>query len=174
MHRVGIVASVDENEHLVRVTFPERDGDAGEDPESFDMQMAVQHAGDYSLPAVGAQVLCAIDDGPEGLGYVLGVIYKKGDAQKAGTKNDRVVAGDSVRLGSHEAEDPVALATKVKDELDALKQHFDTVEAILTGPAINEAGNGAPSSLQLALKLAIQGAPYPDPGDVGADLVVAK
>lgn len=79
-----------------------------------------------------------------------------------------------IALGDESGNDFVALAQKVISDFNDLKSHFSAVEGVLTGPPINEPGNGAPSALQAALSTAIGLEPYPDPGPVAASQVKAK
>lgn len=169
--RVGRVSSVDERKHTARVQFT----DVPDDPlVSFDFPVLVTRPGDYALPVAGAAVVCLVPPGNAGIGYVVGALYSDADAPPLDDAGQRSVASDDLRLGAPDATDPVALASKVKDDLDALKNHFAALEDVITGPPIDEPGNGAPSALQSALAVAIGAAPYPDPGDVGAEKVKAK
>lgn len=80
-----------------------------------------------------------------------------------------------IAIGDVSGNDFVALAQKVLDNFNSLKTHFDAIETVLTGTVINEAGSGAPSALQAALKLAITpGNVYPTPVSVAATQVKAK
>lgn len=76
--------------------------------------------------------------------------------------------GSTISIGDETNNDFLARAQKVVDELNKLKTHFDVWQAIITGAAINEPGNGAPSALQAALKIAILASPYPAPASVAA------
>jgi hypothetical protein len=102
--RHGRVQSVDAKRHTARVEFFEIDGAV-----SWDLQVLVTRPGDYSLPAVGTPVLCAILDGSSGVGYVLGAIYTESDEAPLDDEGARSLAGDDVRLGDPEAEKPVGL-----------------------------------------------------------------
>ncbi len=172
--RTGRVSSTDAKRHTAQVKFTEIDGFV-----SYDLQVLVTRPGDYSLPAVDAPVLCLFLDAPvggdtAGTGYVLGAIYTESDAAPTDDSARRVVAGDDVRLGAFDAGSKVALAPKCKGNFDDLKTHFSAVEGVITGPPINEPGNGAPSALQAALAAAIGAAAYPTPADPAASKVSAK
>jgi hypothetical protein len=167
--RWGRVAAVKDKDHRLEVKFEE-----GEGFTSWDMPFLVQHPMDYSLPPVDAPVLCVIVDGALGVGFVLGCFFTDNDAPPLDDKGMRSLAGDDLRLGAHDASDKVALAPKCKGNFDDQKQHFDAVWNVITGSVINEPGNGGPSALQAALKIAIQAAPYPTPEDPAAENVSAK
>lgn len=169
MLRTGTVASVNAEKHTVRVTFSDSPGEH----ESADLQVLVHRAGDYWLPEKDNVVLCALDDGPEGLGWVLGIVYPDGEPPLSDA-GQRSIASDDLRLGSDpEASDKIAMAPPVNDNFDGIKSHFDAVEAVITGAPINEPGNGAPSAFQAALAAAIGLSPYPTPDDVAAESVSA-
>ena len=72
-------------------------------------------------------------------------------------------------VGDEAGSDFLARAQKVLDELNALKTHFDAVEAVITGAPIAEPGNGAPSAFQAALLVAVNASPYPAPASVATD-----
>jgi len=112
MFRAGRVTSVNEKKHTVRVKFTDGDG-----YESFDLPVLVTRPGDYSLPASDALVLCALEDGPEGIGYVLGALYSEADAPPLDAKAKRSVVSSDLRLGTADAGDKVALAPATKDEI---------------------------------------------------------
>lgn len=82
----------------------------------------------------------------------------------------------TIACGDESGNDFVALAQKVLDNFNALKDHFSAIEGVLTGPPINEPGNGAPSALQAALALSISAPPnsYPAPTSVAASQIKAK
>ena len=178
--RMGRVSSVGSSRHTVQVEFFEIDGAV-----SYDLQVLATRPGDYSIPAENTPVLCVLLEGAHGegrqlTGFVLGAFYTESDEPPLDDEAARAVAGDDLRLGDPDAEDPVALAPTVNDNFEALKQHFTAIEAIITGPTINEAGNGAPSAFQVALAAAINtpfplpSNSYPDPEDVSAEQVKAK
>lgn len=138
-------------------------GDADEpvDPRRHSVNDAVVIPGLFSKPnAESAQT-------PPSDGFVIGV---DGDSGQV------TFSGDSVHFGSGSAtaDKALAMAQKVKDELDALKAHFDAVEAVFTGTVINEPGQGSPSALQTAVKLAIGTNPYPTPNSVASELVTSE
>lgn len=82
---------------------------------------------------------------------------------------------DCIAIGDASGNDFVALAQKVLDNFNALKTHFSAIETVLTGTVINEPGNGLPSALQAALKVAISpGNAYPNPTSVAAEQVKVK
>ena len=126
MVRVGRVSSVDADKHAVRVLFDDADGLV-----SYDLAMVATRPDDYSLPAKDTAVLCLMLPGPSGLGFVLGCIYTDADAPPLSAAGARSVAGDDVRLGDPEAEDAVALAPAVKEELDSIKSELDNVKLAL-------------------------------------------
>jgi len=173
MLRVGRVASVDAKRHTARVLFLDKDL-GGEAVESDDLPVLVAPGGDYGLPPKDALVMCAINPEAEGTGCILGRLYSEADDPPLDDAGKRAVVGDDLRLGSADASDAVALAPAVKQQLDHLKQHFDALEGVIKGAAINEPGNGSPSALQTALKAAVLATPYPSPGDVGAGKVKAS
>lgn len=166
--RVGRVSSVDDAAHTVDVELPEIDGIV-----TPALPVLVTRPGDYSLPPVGALVVCLMIPGESGIGYVLGTIYSASDVAPLSDSGQRSIAGDDLRLGSPTATDPVALAPKVKGDFNDLKNHFSAVEGVITGPPIPEPGMGAPSALQAALAAAIGATPYPTPVDPAAAKVKA-
>jgi phage baseplate assembly protein gpV len=167
--RVGRISSTDAKRHTAQVQLFEVDGLI-----TWDLQVLVTRPGDYSLPAPNTPVLCLMLDHAAGVGFVLGAIYTESDAAPTDDSARRVVAGDDVRLGAFDASDKVALAPAVKGNFDDLKTHFTAVEAVITGPPINEPGNGAPSAFQTALAAAIGASSYPTPADPAAEKVRAK
>jgi len=168
--RWGVVDSLVEETHRARVKFAEIDGGV-----SYDLPVLVTHPGDYSLPPVGAAVLCAIPPGTRGDGFVLGTFYTD-EAKPPGSMGagKRSIAGDDLRLGASDASDAVALAPKVKDNADRLHDHLEALERVIQGAPIPEPGNGAPSALQAALQAALAASPLPDVGDVAAGKVKAS
>lgn len=81
---------------------------------------------------------------------------------------------DEVRIGSPEASELVALASKTATELTKLQTHFAAFEAVINGPPIPEPGVGAPSALQIALKVPLAASPYPAPASVAATKLKAE
>lgn len=167
--RTGRVNSTDTKRHTARVKFQEVDGFI-----SYDLQVLVTRPGDYSLPADDSLVLCALLDGKEGAGYVLGALYSESDAAPLDDAGKRSVVCDDLRLGAADASDKVALAPKCKGNFDDLQTHFQAVEAVITGAPISEPGNGSPSAFQTALAAAIGASSYPTPQDPAAEKVAAK
>lgn len=167
--RPGRVDSVDEKNSRVKVKFEEQDGFT-----SWDLQVLVPIGGDYALPAADTPVLCLLLDGRLGVGFVLGSFYTDNDSPPLSDAGKRSIVSDDLRLGTSDASDKVALAPKCKGNFDDQKQHFDAVWNVITGSVINEPGNGGPSALQAALKIAIQASPYPTPDDPAAENVSAK
>lgn len=139
MLRIGRVNSVDGEKHTVTVTFTDVDG---EPMVSGDLHVFARRRGDYSLPEEGDLVGCAMDPGPQGVGFVLGVLYSDSDAPPTDDAGARVVAGDPVQLGDETADKFVALANLVKDRLDSIQQTFDahihttTATVGLGGPGV--------------------------------------
>lgn len=131
--RAGRVASVDATAHRVRVTFAESTTSDGEALESFDLPVLARGVDDYALPPAGAPVLCAIDDGDAGVGWVVGILYTDEDAPPLSDKGQRSIASDDLRLGDPAATDFVALASKVADELDKIKSAFNSHTHDFTG-----------------------------------------
>ncbi len=170
MFRTGTVASVDAAKMTVRVTFHDSAGEH----ESGDLQMVATRAGDYALPAADDVVLCALDDGPDGLGWVIGFLYPEGEPPLSDAGQRSIASGD-LRLGADpETTDKVSLSSLVDGNFSDQKTHFDALEAVITGPPITEPGNGAPSAFQTALAAALGLAPYPTPDATGADSVSAS
>lgn len=129
--RVGRVSSVDKNRHTAQVEFTEIDGFI-----SYDLQVLRGFAADYCLPAQGLPVLCLLIDGRLGAGFVLGAIYTESDAAPLADDSKRSIAGDDIRLGTPDASDKVALSSKVKDELDKIKNELTSIATTLgTGTA---------------------------------------
>lgn len=89
-----------------------------------------------------------------------------------------VFRSDAIELGGDDSDVPsdyVALAQKVLDNLNALRSHFQAVEAIITGSPVPEPGNGSPSAFQTALAGAIAGSGgYPSPQSVASSVLKAK
>lgn len=169
MIRTGRVSSTNAQRHTAQVQFFEDDGMV-----TYDLPVLVTRPGDYSLPAVNTPVVCLLPPGAEGVGFVLGAYYTDEDPPPTSDAGARAVAGDDVRLGSANAEGAVALAPAVNEAFQQLREHFQAVESVLTGPTINEPGSGAPSALQIALRAAIAASEYPAPADVGAEKVKAE
>jgi phage baseplate assembly protein gpV len=134
--RVGRVSSVDETRHTAQVQFFEIDGFV-----SFDLQVLVTRPGDYSLPEADTPVLCLLLDGRLGVGYVLGCIYTESDEAPLDDASKRSIAGDDIRLGAHDADKKIALATKVKEELDKIKSELNKIVTTL-GTGSTPVGGG--------------------------------
>lgn len=124
MFKTGRVSSTDAARHTAQVLFAE-DGEAG-DFVSYDLPVLVTRPGDYSLPAKDALVLCAMQPGAEGVGWVLGAYYSDADAPPTDDAAVRAIRGDDLRLGSSDASAFVALANKVLEELDKVKLAANT------------------------------------------------
>lgn len=169
--RIGLVSSTDAKAHTARVTFSDV---PDEEVVTFDLNLLLTRKGDYSLPDANDTVLCLLLDGLLGAGFVLGVIYTEADAPPTDQAARRVLAGDDVRLGAFDAGDKAAKAPVCKGNFDDLKTHFAVIEAVITGPAIPEPGNGSPSAFQTALAAAINGSAYPTPNDPACDNVRVK
>jgi hypothetical protein len=110
--RTGRVSAVGKTRHTVEVEFFEGDGFV-----SWDLHVLVTRPGDYSLPPKDTPVLCLLIEGRLGVGYVLGAIYTDADAAPLDDDGKRSIAGDDIRIGDPDAEDKVALAPAVKDEI---------------------------------------------------------
>jgi phage baseplate assembly protein gpV len=169
--RCGRVSSSDAKAHTAQVQFFEQDGFV-----SHDLQILFTRPGDYSVYEKDALVLCILIDGIQGFGFVLGALYSESDAPPLNDKGARAVAGDDLRLGAPDAEDKAALAPKCNDNDTAL---WNVLKAVAGADAavINEAGNGGPSSLQVALKAAVAAQQLQNklpPVDVAAEKVKIK
>lgn len=85
--KAGIVSSIDPTTCTVRVTFPDRD-----DMVSADLPIIQRNCGetqDYSLPAVGDNVLCGfLGTGTED-GFVFGSFYNKKKTSQLNSENIR-------------------------------------------------------------------------------------
>lgn len=139
MFRSGRVTSVNEKKHTVRVKFTDGDG-----YESFDLPVLVTLSGDYSLPPSDALVLCALEDGPEGIGYVLGVLYSEADAPPLDAKTKRSVVGNDLRLGTAAADKKIALADKAKDEAQKVLDYAQGIAtAIQAGVVVAQDGGAS-------------------------------
>jgi hypothetical protein len=130
--RWGRVSAVKAAEHRVEVKFEE-----GEGFTSWDMPYLVQHPGDYAMPPADTPVLCLIQDGALGAGFVLGCYYTENDAAPLDDKGKRSIVGDDLRLGAADADEKVALAPLVKDRLDALQDAFDNHTHIITVTSVD-------------------------------------
>jgi hypothetical protein len=171
MFRIGRVSSVDAKAHTAQVQFFEIDGFV-----SWDLQVLTPLSGDYAMPTKDTPVLCVILEGRLGVGFVLGAIYTENDKPPLDDAGKRSIAGDDLRLGAPDASDKVALAPKCKDNDTALWDVLNNVCGA-SAPVVNEAGNGGPSSLQVAFKAAIaaqQAANKLPPVDPAAENVSAK
>lgn len=124
--RIGRVSSVDKKRHTAQVQFEEIDGFV-----SYDLQVLVTRPGDYSLPVENTPVLCLLLDGRLGVGFVLGAIYTESDEAPLDDAALRSIAGDDIRLGAPDASDKVALAPKVKSELDKIKSELTNIATTL-------------------------------------------
>lgn len=139
---VGRVSSVDTKSHTAQVQFFEIDGFV-----SWDLQVLVTRPGDYSLPAKDTPVLCALIDGRLGVGFVLGAIYTESDAAPLDDAGKRSIASDDLRLGTPDASDKVALASKCKDNFDKINGelgNISTTLGTLTGGATVNAAFSTP------------------------------
>jgi hypothetical protein len=125
--RTGRVSAVGKTRHTVEVEFFEGDGFV-----SWDLHVLVTRPGDYSLPAKDTPVLCLLIEGRLGVGYVLGAIYTDADEAPLDDDGKRSIAGDDIRLGDPDADDKVALAPLVKDELDKIKTELDNIKTGLS------------------------------------------
>lgn len=165
MIRVGTVTSTNKDAHTARVFFDESDG-----LESWDLPVLVARPGDYSLPPKDAQVLCAMEPGPEGLGYVLGVLYNEVDEPPTDDAGARVLAGDDVRLGSADATDAVALAPAVKTEIQKVLDYAKGIKtAVQAGVVVaNDGGASLKTTVLAAWPLP------PTIDEPGAEKVVAE
>lgn len=166
--RTGRVTSIDAKRHSAQVTFDEVDGFR-----SHDLQVLATRPGDYSLPAVDSLVLCALLDGTQGTGFVLGCIYSDEDAAPTDDSARRVVAGDDVRLGAADAEDKVALAPATKSEIQKV---LDFAKGI--ADAINNATpfvpNDGGASVVGAMRVLLAANPVPTLEEPAAEKVSAK
>lgn len=138
MFRSGRVTSASEKKHTVRVKFTDGDG-----YESFDLPALVTRPGDYSLPPTDALVLCALEDGPEGIGYVLGVLYSEADAPPLDAKTKRSVVGNDLRLGTAAADKKIALADKAKDEAQKVLDYAQGIAAAIQAGVVVAQDGGA-------------------------------
>lgn len=87
-----------------------------------------------------------------------------------------VITSAGLELGGSDTDTPtdnVALAQKVLDELNRVKQYMTVLDAALRVPA-NEPGNGAPSVFQTALSAALASVQYPSPNSVASSNVKSK
>lgn len=121
--RWGKVEAVQASPHRLEVKFEE-----GEGFTSWDMPYLVQRPGDYALPPKDTDVLCLIVDGALGVGFVLGCYYNDAATPPLDDAGKRSIVSDDLRLGAHDAEDKVALAPAVKEELDKIKTELDNIK----------------------------------------------
>ena len=132
----------------------ESDGKKTVSPNNFDRHELIDAVAVPGL-ATKANALPETDlDGMQ-LGRIGGAIIHIGD--------DGIV-----NIGEKAAAEFVALAQKTIDILAAAKAYNTAIEAIINGAAIPEAGMGAPSAFQAALKAAIALTSYPTDTDVAA------
>lgn len=164
--RTGRVSSVGAAKHTARVHFE----DDGDDAISFDLSVLATRQGDYSLPAVGALVLCLLVPGASGDGFVLGVLYSDEDDPPTDEEGARVVAGNDVRLGSEAASDAVALAPATKDEIQKVLDYAQGIAtAIQAGvPVPQDGGANLKATMVAALPV------VPSLVEPGATKVVAE
>ena len=106
--RFGRVSSVNASRHTGQVEFTEGEPEGGS-MVSWDLPVLASRAGDYALPAAGDQVACLLDDGPGGIGVILGVVYSDADAPPLSDAGQRSIASDDLRLGDPEADTAVGL-----------------------------------------------------------------
>lgn len=170
MLRIGRVSSTDTTRHSARVRFLDKDGDAPEPMESDDLPVLVTRTGDYSLPPVDGLVLCLIDPGPFGVGYVVGQLYSDADPAPLDDAGQRAIAGDDLRLGAADATDKVALAPATKTEIQKVLDYAKGIKTALQAgvPVANDGGAGLKTSV-----LAAWPAP-PTLAEPGAEKVSAK
>ncbi len=142
--RVGRVSAVGKSRHTVEVKFEEVDGFV-----SWDLHVLARNPGDYALPASDTPVLCLLLDGRLGVGFVLGCFYTEDDAPPLDDDGKRSIVGDDLRLGAADADDKIALAPKVKDELDKIKTELDNIKTGLethTHPYVDTPSGAAVTS----------------------------
>lgn len=136
--RTGRVSAVGKTRHTVEVEFFEGDGFV-----SWDLHVLVTRPGDYSLPAKDTPVLCLLIEGRLGVGYVLGAIYTDADEAPLDDDGKRSIAGDDIRLGDPEAEDKVALAPAVKDEIQKVLDYAEGIATAIQGGVATPQDGGA-------------------------------
>lgn len=141
--RCGRVSSVDKDKHTVQVQFEEQDGFV-----SPDFNMLVPFGGDYVLPAKDTAVLCLLIEGRLSDGFILGSFYNEADAPSLDDEKKRAIAGADILYGNEDTKqhvrgevylgggddpsDKVALAPKVKEELDKIKTELDNIKTGLS------------------------------------------
>lgn len=158
--RKGRIDSVDKDNHRAKVKFEEQDGFT-----SWDLQVLVPVGGDYAMPAQDTPVLCLLLEGRLGTGFVLGAFYTENDSPPLSDAGKRSLVGDDLRLGAADASDKVALAPKVKDELDKIRDELTKIKttlASITGGITTTATFGTPYTGSYS------------PSDVAAENVSAK
>lgn len=162
--RWGRVSSVDKDRHTAQVQFFEIDGMV-----SFDLQVLVPFGGDYCLPKKDQPVFCALMDGTDGQGYVLGTFYTDDDTAPLSDAGQRAIAGDDLRLGDPEADDKVALSSIVDDLFTTLRA---AITAAKSAVVAQDGGLAAFTALDAALKP--PALTYSWPKSVAAEKVSAK
>jgi phage baseplate assembly protein gpV len=140
--RWGRVDSVDKSRHSVQVKFEEGDGFT-----SWDLQYLVTRPGDYSLPPANAMVLCLLVDGRLGVGFCLGAFYTDSDAAPLNDDGKRSIVSDDLRLGTSDASEKAAFASKCKQNFDDINTELTKIQttlASLSGGASSPAVFGTP------------------------------
>ncbi len=168
MYRRGIVQEVDAATHRVRCAFPERDGVVSG---WLDVLVAASKGTRvYGLPAEGTQVAVLLDEHEEA-GCVVGALYSEEDEPPSDSIAKRglvfsdgaaieydseshvmtvtIPAGGQLRLAGNTS--PLALATKVEEQLGGLRSAFANhthVAGALMSPAGAVTGStGAPAAV---------------------------
>lgn len=77
------------------------------------------------------------------------------------TSDAVVFASDAVSIGSASATEAIPLGTALNQKLTQILTYLTALNAVLTGPPINEPGNGAPSAFKTAVGLAVASTPLP-------------
>lgn len=168
MFRTGRVDSIDNAKHTARVLF-EEDGEEDGGVQSADLPVLVRYPGDRAMPPAGTLVLCAMQPGAEGIGWILGCHYSESDAPPTEDAGVRVVKGDDLRLGGVDAEAAVALAPATKGEIQKVLDYAAGIsDAINAGVAVPQDG-GANLKTTIVAGLPVK----PSLDDIGAEKVTA-
>lgn len=151
LFRTGRVSSVDAKAHTVQVEFTEGDGLV-----TFDLPVLVTRPGDYALPPADALVLCAMQPGNSGIGYVLGCFYSESDAPPLDDAGKRSIPSDDLRLGDPAATKKIALADASKTQIESVLTYAQGIAAAIEAgvPVPNDGGASLKATMIAALPVA--------------------
>jgi hypothetical protein len=156
--RIGEVAEV-LTDGRARVVFRDRD-----DLSSLPLLVLQRWTGSQDMPVVGEQVLCLMQPPDQVDGFVLGAIPNRLQPVPTQTPSTRVVAGDSILIGSIQAGHPAAFGDVLLRILTGLREILASVQvATPAGPgsltcATSDYGSGLVPTVAAAMAADVQDA----------------